>query len=248
VAQDNDFETWQNYSNRFWPAKYLIDKEGVIRYTHFGEGAYDETEKQIRDLLIDAGADLSDSSVESPSGQVVDQSFIQLPRTSVTRELYAGFVLAELGEYVRQKDFFKNTGSVVDLQSPEDHKSGVIYFDGSWVVWPEHTRHVRDTTGYEDVLSLVYSARSLNVVLSSDSGDPYTVRVMLNGEFLTEENKGEDVTISPTGESLLQVDEPRMYKVIEAPGFAKDNRLTMSSNSDDFSIFAFTFGVYETGP
>ena len=57
VAQDNDFETWQNYSNRFWPAKYLIDKEGVIRYTHFGEGAYDETEKQIRDLLIDAGAD-----------------------------------------------------------------------------------------------------------------------------------------------------------------------------------------------
>lgn len=248
MAQDNDFETWQNYSNRFWPAKYLIDKEGVIRYTHFGEGAYDETEKQIRDLLIDAGADLSDSSVESPSGQVVDQSFIQLPRTSVTRELYAGFVLAELREYVRQKDFFKNTGSVVEFQSPEDHKSGVIYFDGSWVVWPEHTRHVRDTTGYEDVLSLVYSARSLNVVLSSDSGDPYTVRVMLNGEFLTEENKGEDVTISPTGESLLQVDEPRMYKVIEAPGFAKDNRLTMSSNSDDFSIFAFTFGVYETGP
>ena len=183
VAQDNDFETWQNYSNRFWPAKYLIDKEGVIRYTHFGEGAYDETEKQIRDLLIDAGTDLSDSSVESPSGQVVDQSFIQLPRTSVTRELYAGFVLAELGEYVRQKDFFKNTGSVVDLQSPEDHKSGVIYFDGSWVVWPEHTRHGRDTTGYEDVLSLVYSARSLNVVLSSDSSDPYTVRVMLNGEF-----------------------------------------------------------------
>ena len=248
VAQDNDFETWQNYSNRFWPAKYLIDKKGVIRYTHFGEGAYDETEKQIRDLLIDAGTDLSDSSVESPSGQVVDQSFIQLPRTSVTRELYAGFVLAELGEYVRQKDFFKNTGSVVDLQSPEDHKSGVIYFDGSWVVWPEHTRHGRDTTGYEDVLSLVYSARSLNVVLSSDSSDPYTVRVMLNGEFLTEENKGEDVTISPTGESLLQVDEPRMYNVIEAPGFAKDNRLTMSSNSDDFSIFAFTFGVYETGP
>ena len=215
VAQDNDFETWKNYSNRFWPAKYLIDKEGVVRYTHFGEGAYDKTEKQIRDLLIDAGADLSDSSVESPSGQVVDQSFIQLQRASVTRELYAGFVLAELGEYVRQKDFFKNTGSVVELESPEDHKSGVIYFDGSWVVWPEHTRHGRDTTGYEDVLSLVYSARSLNVVLSSDSGEPYTVRIMLNGGSLTEENKGEDVTIAPNGDSFLNVDEPRMYKVIE---------------------------------
>ena len=65
---------------------------------------------------------------------------------------------------------------------------------------------------------------------------------------MTEENKGEDVTIAPNGESFLYVDAPRMYNVIEAPGFAKDNRLTMSSNSDDFSIFAFTFGVYETGP
>ncbi|SVD97854.1 uncharacterized protein METZ01_LOCUS450708, partial [marine metagenome] len=61
VAQDNDFETWDNYSNRFWPAKYLIDKDGLVQYTHFGEGAYDETEKQIRDLLIDAGASLSDT-------------------------------------------------------------------------------------------------------------------------------------------------------------------------------------------
>jgi len=41
VAQDNDFKTWENYSNRFWPAKYLIDKDGVVKYTHFGEGAYD---------------------------------------------------------------------------------------------------------------------------------------------------------------------------------------------------------------
>jgi thiol-disulfide isomerase/thioredoxin len=248
VAQDNDFKTWESYSNRFWPAKYLIDKQGVVRYTHFGEGAYDETEKQIRSLLVDAGAVLSSPPAESPGNQQVDQSFYAAGRASVTRELYAGFVLAELGEYVRQKDFFKNTGSVVELESPDDHKSGVIYFDGSWVVWPEHTRHGRETTGYEDVLSLVYSARSLNVVLSSDSGEPYAVRIMLNGEFLTEENKGEDVTISPNGESFLNVNEPRMYNVIEAPGYAKDNSFTMSSNSDDFSIFAFTFGVYETGP
>lgn len=248
VAQDNDFDTWRNYSNKFWPAKYLIDKDGVVRYFHAGEGAYEETEKRIRDLLIDAGANLSDTPLEPSRGQAVDRRFIELPRASVTRELYAGFVLAELGEYVRQKDFFKKTGSVVALKSPEDQKSGVIYFDGAWVVLPEHTRHGRNTTGYEDVISLVYSARSLNVVLSSDSGEPYAVRIMLNGEFLTEENKGEDIAISPDGESFLNVDEPRMYNVIAAPGYAKDNLLTMSSNSDDFNIFAFTFGVYETGP
>ena len=247
VAQDNDFKTWENYSNRFWPAKYLIDKDGVVRYTHFGEGAYDETEKRIRDLLIDAGATLSDAP-SSAGDQPVDQTFIETRRASVTRELYAGFVLAELGEYVRQKDFFKNTGSVVDLEAPDDLKSGVIYFDGQWVTMPEHTRHGRDTSGYEDTLSLVYSARSLNAVLSSESGEPYTVRIKIDGEFLTDENKGQDVTVSANGESFVTVDESRMYNMIEAPGYTKDNLLTMSSNSEDFSIFAFTFGVYETGP
>jgi len=98
------------------------------------------------------------------------------------------------------------------------------------------------------VLSLIYSARTLNAVVSSDSDEPYDVRITLNGEFLTEENKGRDVTIAHSGESFLNVAEPRMYNVIEAPGYTKDNQLTMSSNSGDFGIFAFTFGVYETGP
>src|SRR3989338_2253577 len=48
IVQDNDFATWRAYNNRYWPAKYFIDKEGYIRYTHFGEGAYDESEKVIQ--------------------------------------------------------------------------------------------------------------------------------------------------------------------------------------------------------
>lgn len=51
VAQDNDFTTWNAYSNRYWPAKYLVDQNGNVVYTHFGEGAYEETENAIRELL-----------------------------------------------------------------------------------------------------------------------------------------------------------------------------------------------------
>ena len=51
VMQDNDFVTWKAYKNRYWPAKYLIDQDGNIRYTHFGEGDYDETESAIQELL-----------------------------------------------------------------------------------------------------------------------------------------------------------------------------------------------------
>ncbi len=78
VVQDNDFELWRAYSNRYWPAKYLIDQEGVVRYTHFGEGEYDETEAAIVELL---GAKMKSARVEA---EEVDHRLIG------TRETYIG--------------------------------------------------------------------------------------------------------------------------------------------------------------
>lgn len=51
VAQDNDYATWDAYGNRYWPAVYLIDKEGRVVYRHYGEGDYDVTEAKIQQLL-----------------------------------------------------------------------------------------------------------------------------------------------------------------------------------------------------
>ena len=53
VAIDNDYKTWNSYQNHYWPALYLIDKKGVVRYRRIGEGGYDQTEKQIRELLAE---------------------------------------------------------------------------------------------------------------------------------------------------------------------------------------------------
>ncbi len=53
IAIDNDFAIWKRYHNRFWPTLYLIDKQGMVRYSHIGEGNYDTTERQIRALLAE---------------------------------------------------------------------------------------------------------------------------------------------------------------------------------------------------
>jgi len=53
VAIDNDFTIWRRFNNRYWPAMYLVDKKGVIRYAHFGEGRYNQTEKMIEALLAE---------------------------------------------------------------------------------------------------------------------------------------------------------------------------------------------------
>jgi len=88
IARDNDFKTWRPFHNRFWPAKYLVDAEDTIRYNHFGVGTYDETESQIRQLLVQASADLSGI----PEGLPAEESKITELGSyrQVTRELYGG--------------------------------------------------------------------------------------------------------------------------------------------------------------
>ena len=253
VAQDNEFATWQAYENRYWPAKYLIDQDGVIRYTHFGEGKYAETEEEIRKLLEESGADLSDDVV-LPEDQVLDPLFLQSTSADVTPELYAGYqrnvnsIYSGLLPYVIQYDYYDAVDTVGNLVAPLDLERHHLYFHGTWQVGREHVKHGRTTRNYEDYIALEYSARSVNAVLTSDSGEPYSVRITLDGEYLTEDNAGADIHFDDEGRSFLMVDQPRLYAIIESPTYTQGQMLLMSSNSENFGLFAFTFGIYTEGP
>ena len=82
VALDNGYTTWNNYQNLYWPAEYLIDANGAVRHTKFGEGDYDGTEKLIRQLLVDANP-----AVRLPA---TTQSADTTPQTKLTPETYLG--------------------------------------------------------------------------------------------------------------------------------------------------------------
>jgi thiol-disulfide isomerase/thioredoxin len=254
VALDNDYVTWDNYFNQFWPAKYLIDGQGLVRHQRFGEGGYPATEEKIRALLVEAGADLSDDPFTTQRDHQVDPRFLGNPENSITPELYAGYqrgttALEYAGQgYIGQNEYYYTPDEETLFKEPSSLGLDLIYFQGLWRSEAERARHARQTENYEDHLALVYSARSVNAVLTSDSGEPYRVRVTLDGAFLTEENKGADVIIDTTGESYLPVTSPRMYRVVEHPTYYAKQTLRMSSNSPDFGIFAFTFGVYREGP
>ena len=87
VAQDNDFATWNAYRNQYWPAKYLIDAKGHLRYAQFGEGDYDKTEAAIRGLLVEAGRD------EPPATGPVEAQ--EPSRQTRTPETYVGAARAD---------------------------------------------------------------------------------------------------------------------------------------------------------
>ena len=110
----------------------------------------------------------------------------------------------------------------------------------------EALRHARVTEGYDDYIALKFFATSVNVVVDSHTGDPFQVNVTLNGRPLMDGEAGPDVVIED-GQSFFEVDEGRMYEIIALPEFGS-HELKLSSKSDDFSFFAFTFGAYEEGP
>ena len=129
VVQDNDFRVWRSYSNRYWPAKYLIDQTGVIRYTHFGEGKYGETEEMIRKLLTEAGMAAA-QELPLPEDQGRDETFMQRG-TDVTRELFAGWKFSvaqqrggfgQVDEYLQAAkasfDAGEETGVPRDFEAP----------------------------------------------------------------------------------------------------------------------------------
>ena len=69
IAVDNDYAVWNGFSNQYWPALYLLDAKGTIRFTHFGEGAYDQSERSIQQLLVEAGAGAFSREMVTPDAR-----------------------------------------------------------------------------------------------------------------------------------------------------------------------------------
>ena len=256
ITLDNEEGTWDAYNNRAWPAKYLIDRDGYVRYTHFGEGAYLETEQKIRELLVETGADLGGVEPHLQLPRKFDPvAFTGDPATTLTRELYTGFrrnsgVLFAGGRpYVFDDEIFR----IADdrsapwteylYQDPGDYENNVIYLQGLWRNGAESITHARETEEFEDYIAIRFYATDVNVVMSSKSGAPYEVRVTMDGRPLAPGQGGADITFDEDGNSYVPVDESRMYRVVQIPEFS-DHELNLSSNSPDFSVFAFTFGAF----
>ena len=88
MALDNDYGTWNAFRNQYWPAKYLIDRSGHLRYYHFGEGSYDTTEARIRTLLGENAGMLpvaNGSPTPTPTGLMTPESYLGYERLAASR-------------------------------------------------------------------------------------------------------------------------------------------------------------------
>ncbi|MQG00072.1 MAG: redoxin domain-containing protein [SAR202 cluster bacterium] len=250
IAQDNEFETWKAFGNRFWPAKYLIDKQGIIRYTHFGEGEYHDTEMAIRMWLDDAGHDMSNINISNDFGPI--QHKLALSRNiekRQTRELFAGlkFNLRARPPYMVQTEMYENPpDSLIMLEDPGEHLNHFLYFHGMWSNGFEAVKHGRRTNDLEDYVAIKFVATSANVVLGYTTQD-YRVYATINESPIEIENRGSDIKEDENGQTYLLIDSSRMYNIMQSSDYL-ERSLQLKSNAQDFSVFSFSFGSYPEGP
>ena len=255
IVQDNDFGTWRAFNNRYWPAKYLIDHNGKIRYSHFGEGKYDETEMKIREILAEAGYEVDGVSARAqPESQISDEAYSSDVDQAQTRELYAGFernigTLRSMTAppYVAHVEYYDAPDADVLYQDPGEYRNHFLYLNGLWTNGLESLTHARETADYEDYMALKFFGTSANAVMSpGEYGAGYEVRVYLDGAPVPSDAAGGDIMYDDDGNSYVAVDASRMYYLIDKDAFG-GGELRLTSNSADFSVFAFTFGSYEGG-
>jgi cytochrome c biogenesis protein CcdA/thiol-disulfide isomerase/thioredoxin len=216
VAQDNDYATWSAWGNQYWPAKYLVDARGRVRYAHFGEGAYEETDAAIRALLAEAGAE----RLGDPARARVETAAAGL----ATPETYLG--------YERAARFLPGPLRPGVGRYPGVDELPPIHFAlaGTWDVSREAARALRGA-----VLEARVTARRVFLVLSLRGERPRDVQVLLDGRPIAARDAGADVR-----DGRVTVREERLYRLVSLDA-VEDRRLTLRF-APGVTGYAFTFG------
>ncbi|MFF3035509.1 cytochrome c biogenesis protein DipZ [Streptomyces rubiginosohelvolus] len=188
VALDNDLTTWDNYRNRFWPAKYLIDARGTVRYFKFGEGQYDQTETMIRELLRQADPTVV---LPEPTGRAMDDLTAgRTPETYLSTLRIRGYLGTPLVDDKPAVYRFPKDPLPVNKLS----------LDGTWTAGYEHF-----TAGPDARLALAYRAKNANLVLAGTG----KVTVIVDGRT----TRTIDVSGSPTLYRLTDDKDPRTARL-----------------------------------
>jgi cytochrome c biogenesis protein CcdA/thiol-disulfide isomerase/thioredoxin len=227
IALDSDFRIWRAWRNNAWPAFYLVDAEGHVRYSHFGEGRYDRTEAAIQDLLREAGSDMPPTPPSAPAAGGIEAA----PDLANIRsdETYLGY---------RQASGFASRESL-RADAPRGYSVGVLGVNewglsGNWTVGGEQA--VLNAAG--GGIDHRFSARDLHLVLGPGAaGLSVRFRVTIDGRA-----PGADHGADTDADGYGTVDATRLYQLVRQSGAVRARRFEIRFIDPGAEAYAFTFG------
>jgi thiol-disulfide isomerase/thioredoxin len=228
VAIDSDYGVWQAFANHFWPAVYIADAEGRIRYHHFGEGEYPMTEMVIQRLLLDAGADGIDQDLAmvDPRGLEVaaDWRTLQSPETYMGYRQSTGFAQEDVASFDESDVYELPTRLLLNHWG----------LSGTWTV----AGHAAISNEPGARIAFQFHARDLNLVMGPASSEAeIPLRVFLDGQP-AEDARGTDVKAGGNG----VVSDQRTYQLIRQSGVIADRRFEIEFLESGVEAYCFTFG------
>ena len=227
VVMDSDYRIWQAFNNEYWPAFYFVDGKERIRYHHFGEGEYAESERVIQELLKRNGATgLGDSIVSiSASGvEAVPGTDVQSPETYIGYRQAERFASPERQAHNARKNYISPT-------TPALNKWGL---GGSWNVGAE-SAVLQAAPGR---IVFRFHSRDLHMVLGpAKNGTPVRFKVKLDGTA-----PGADHGADSASDGAGEIREPRLYQLIRHKSQIEDRTFEIEFLDPDVHAFVFTFG------
>ena len=216
VVQDNEMGTWNAYGNEVWPADYLIDAEGQVRYAAFGEGDYSKTETAIRALLAQTGAHV---------GAYGHATGVIVPSEVATPETYLGTARAE-GWLHAPAEGRHDYGAAPNAELSLNE----FAYSGSWKIAQQPAEALAGAG-----IDVEFKAKNAYLVLSSPGERPLPVRVLLDGRPIPASEAGADVH-----HGVVSVRRQRLYWLVSLKG---DQRHHLALRfAPGVSGYAFTFG------
>jgi len=227
VAIDNDYRIWRAFQNSYWPAFYLIDARGQIRYHNFGEGNYRQTEQAIQDLLREAGSDGLTKEAVTPATKGAEAS-PDLGNLG-SQETYLGYGRAD--NFASSERLAPDAARDYSVTDPGLNQWGL---SGTWTVGPE--KAVLDKAG--GGISYRFSARDLHLVLGPGAaGKPVRLRVTVDGKAPGSDH-GADIDAQGNG----LVTETRLYQLVRQSGSVAARTFEVRFLDPGVEAYAFTFG------
>jgi thiol-disulfide isomerase/thioredoxin len=232
IVIDSNREIWKAFANRYWPTKYLLDKDGYLRYGHFGEGKYEECEQVIQELLREIDPAITLPPIMEP---VREEDHVGAVCYRATGELYLGHQRGRIG----------NEGGFKEDQIADYVFSGALeqnffYANGRWASTGEY---LEATEQGPHSLRLKYEATAVNLVMACPHVSSAEVVILQDGKPLTEKQATRDTRFRPGAkgkqESYVVVDSPRMYFLADSHEFGLHELELQCSTG--VAAFAFTF-------
>jgi cytochrome c biogenesis protein CcdA/thiol-disulfide isomerase/thioredoxin len=227
VALDNDYKIWKAFNNSYWPADYMVDATGKIRFHHFGEGKYDETEQQIQQLLKENNPQLSVNGlvkVAATGAEAPPDSDVESPET------YVGYARAD--SFLSPGGLKQDAAHVYSI--PKHLELNQWGLSGNWT---DHAQ-VASLDSARGKIVFRFHARDVHLVLGpAANGKPVRFRVTIDGKA-PGANHGVDTDAQGDG----KITDQRLYQLIRQKDAIEDRTFEIEFLDPGAQAYAFTFG------